>query len=86
MHIDTSRELGLVGLEPDSYGTVSSEPPATTIATVADMAIACTALDCGYSALFWRQVDQVMAHGKDVRQVRPRALTIEQWLERSSRP
>ena len=86
MHIDTSRELDQAVQEPCSNGGASSEPPAITIAAVADMTIACTALDCGYSALFWRQVDQVIAHGKDARHVRPRSLTIDQWLKRSPRP
>jgi hypothetical protein len=86
MHIDTARELDQAVQEPCSNGGVSSEPPATTIAAVADMTIACTALDCGYSALFWRQVDQVIARGRDARQVRPRSLTIDQWLKRSSKP
>ena len=73
MHINTTCRLDQA-LENPSNSRVSGcvgRPQAMTIAAVADITVACAALDCGYSAGFWRQVDLAITRRDESLHARP---------------
>ena len=73
MHINTTCRLDQALENPSNSrasGCVGGSQT-MTLAAVADITVACAALDCGYAARFWRQVDLAIALSDESLRARP---------------